>query len=115
MTWQKEAADRARQAFVAPGGDLGLGENLGRGQQSDHLAMAAAYAGWQKALDKVPWRQCGRMEVGQEWQKGRIGRNGRNGRMGRNGRVGRVGRIGRNGGKTGLAEWRKGRKTELAE
>ena len=74
-TWQKEAADRARQAFVAPGGDPGLGENLGRGQQSDHLAMAAAYAGWQKALEKVGWEGRGGMR--QKWQKGENGRNGR--------------------------------------
>lgn len=84
VTWQKEAADRARQAFVAPGGDLGLAENLGRGQQSDHLAMAAAYAGWQKALDKVRWGWSGRMRQNgsgaemaerQNWQKDGSGRN----------------------------------------
>eukprot|EP00897_Mesotaenium_endlicherianum_P008608 jgi/Mesen1/7776/ME000408S06887 len=49
---QKEAASRAKQALVAPVGEDAEFRTLASGQQSDHLAMAAAYSSWQTALQK---------------------------------------------------------------
>eukprot|EP00850_Spirogloea_muscicola_P015416 SM000117S25536 [mRNA] locus=s117:306081:317487:- [translate_table: standard] len=53
---QKEAADRARQVLVAPVDREAVVRNLAmiaRGQQSDHLAMAACYHHWADLLQKA--------------------------------------------------------------
>ncbi|KAL2644845.1 hypothetical protein R1flu_012432 [Riccia fluitans] len=43
---QREAAERAKQALVSDNEKEGVGGNVASGQQSDHLAMVAAYNGW---------------------------------------------------------------------
>ncbi|OAE31756.1 hypothetical protein AXG93_4874s1190 [Marchantia polymorpha subsp. ruderalis] len=43
---QREAAERAKQALVSDKGKDGGVGNIASGQQSDHLAMVAAYNGW---------------------------------------------------------------------
>eukprot|EP00850_Spirogloea_muscicola_P015823 SM000124S25955 [mRNA] locus=s124:410023:420711:+ [translate_table: standard] len=53
---KKEAADRARQVLVAPVDREAVVRNLAmiaRGQQSDHLAMAACYHHWADLLQKA--------------------------------------------------------------
>ncbi|KAL3698119.1 hypothetical protein R1sor_012195 [Riccia sorocarpa] len=43
---QREAAERAKQALVSEKEKDAVGGNVASGQQSDHLAMVAAYNGW---------------------------------------------------------------------
>ncbi|CAM6089460.1 unnamed protein product [Calypogeia fissa] len=43
---QREASERAKQLLVADKGQDGTAANIASGQQSDHLAMVAAYDGW---------------------------------------------------------------------
>jgi hypothetical protein len=43
---QREAAERAKQALVTEKTKDGLPANIATAQQSDHLAMVAAYNTW---------------------------------------------------------------------
>lgn len=44
--WQREAAERAKQALVAERTDKSLPVSIASGQHSDHLCMVAAYNMW---------------------------------------------------------------------
>ena len=51
---QRDAAERAKLALVAPDGSA----PLAAGHQSDHLAMLAAYRGWQQCLAAAGMREA---------------------------------------------------------
>lgn len=46
IMWQREAAERAKQALVAERSDKSLPVSIASGQHSDHLCMVAAYNMW---------------------------------------------------------------------
>lgn len=50
---QREAAERAKQALVAEKTKEGLPTNIATAQQSDHLAMVAAYNTWTTLSSQV--------------------------------------------------------------
>lgn len=54
VVWQREAAERAKQALVAERSDKSLPTSIASGQHSDHLCMVAAYNMWSH-LAAVVW------------------------------------------------------------
>lgn len=58
---QREAAEQARLGLAAPAA-RGERPGIASGQQSDHLAMVAAYEGWKKAVGGggAPGKRAGR-------------------------------------------------------